>query len=100
MCYQILMDDNMENWKNLTFVVFDCLATGIPFEERYDLLNTSELPDHVQLVNAIECTGAEHLQQYLQQVLEHGNSGVMLKKNTSYHDTGKSLTFLELIVSI
>ena len=71
-------------WKQIYFMVFDLPNSKEEYESRIFELKKLKLPNHVNIADIQKCNGKDHLQQYLQQILEYGGEGIMLNQPNSF----------------
>lgn len=88
--------DKSDHWKDVQYIVFDCPATDVIFEERIALLKSVNLPDHVKVLLQERCEGMEHLETKLAEVEDGGGEGLMLRKAGSLYESGRSMTLLKV----
>ncbi len=90
--------DKGEAWRQVKFLVFDGPSHAGGFEERVAWLreNFAERCDHVEVVDHVECTGADHVATMLAQVEALGGEGLMARKPGSFYVAGRSSTLLKI----
>jgi len=91
-----------EDWRCLTYLVFDAPAISAPYEDRLNYLkSTIKIPTNWQtetyttyaaLVGVQRCQSREHLQRTLDDVLKLGGEGVMLRQPRSFYEHKRSDT--------
>jgi DNA ligase OB-like domain/ATP dependent DNA ligase domain/PBZ domain len=92
------------DWKFVTYLVFDAPSYDAPYEERVDYLNTiispvsssSSVSSVAAVVGIQECKDIDHLQRELDRVLELGGEGLMLRKPGSDYEHGRSRALLKV----
>jgi DNA ligase-1 len=95
-----IVNSNQENslWKNIIFMVFDIPTSTKPFEMRLSELQSLTLPSHVRVVNNQQCSGNDHLQECLTEIVACGGEGLMLNKPTSLYIAQRTNTLLKVKV--
>ena len=71
------------------------------YEERYSLMTQNIHEKHhkySQIAPKEECKDIQHLQQFLQEIIEQGGEGIILRNPSSLYEKGKSRSFLKLKV--
>jgi DNA ligase-1 len=90
--------DKSDEWKRITYRVFDAPKQVMPFEQRqkflYELLHDGQ--QFVQILPQIQCRGLEHLKDELQRVEALGGEGLMLRQPASLYEVGRSNTLLKV----
>ena len=91
--------DRSEQWKHVSYVVFDAPSLKGPFEERIEQLEErlkkAGLP-HASALEHIECEGLDHLEKELARIEGLGGEGVMLRQPGSQYVAGRSTTLLKV----
>ena len=91
--------DRSDQWKQVSYVVFDAPALKAPFEERIEALEErlkkAGLP-HASALEHIECEGVAHLEKELKRIEALGGEGVMLRQPKSKYVEGRSTTLLKV----
>ncbi len=91
--------DRSDQWKHVSYVVFDAPSLKGPFEERIEQLEErlkkAGLP-HASALEHIECEGLEHLEKELARIEGLGGEGVMLRQPGSKYIGGRSTTLLKV----
>ncbi|WP_246624688.1 DNA ligase [Oceanobacter mangrovi] len=88
-----------EAWAAVRFMVFDLPSNPAAFEDRYWVLKTlvAELGNPwVQVVSQQAVSNDGELQQQLQQMVEAGGEGLMLKRRASFYQASRSDDMLKL----
>ena len=83
------------DWQGLRFMIFDLVADA-PTEARQATLKTVPLPSWCEVVEQIQCTDHDHLEDFEDAILEAGGEGVMLRKPGSRYVHGRSDDLLKL----
>ena len=86
------------DWSKVEYVLFDAPSQDEPFEYRYQTLRHLTLPPHVRVANIIRCQGPDHLQEYLNQVLNAGGEGLMAVETKSLYSIGRTPNLLKVKV--
>lgn len=85
--------DKSDDWKELTYVVFDAPGHAAPFEQRIEharqLLESIASP-YARWHPHERCTGLEHLRGELARVEELGGEGLMMRQPGSRYEVGRS----------
>lgn len=88
-----------DEWKQVSYVVFDAPNARGGFEDRIDhlkkVLKKSGAP-HARPLDHITCTGIAHLREELQRVEALGGEGLMLRQPKSPYVAGRSTTLLKV----
>jgi DNA ligase-1 len=91
--------DKSDQWKELSFVVFDAPTIDAPFEERVAFcqrhLSGGRAP-YARHHDHIQCRGTEHLKAELTRVEALGGEGLMLRQPASRYEVGRSSTLLKV----
>jgi DNA ligase-1 len=91
--------DRSQQWKELSFVVFDAPALDAVFEDRLafckDRLATAA-PPHARYHDHEVCKGTDHLRAELARVEALGGEGLMLRQPGSRYQVGRSTTLLKV----
>jgi len=91
--------DQSEDWRAVSFVVFDAPSHRGPFEERLAHLEDvfqRESPPHAQPLEQVRCDGVKHLRGELARIEGLGGEGLMLRKPGSLYEVGRSSTLLKI----
>ncbi len=90
--------DQSDDWKALTYVVFDAPGLDSPFEARQSSLRhwVSVDSSYVQVLHQQVCLNLNHLQAELAKVIEDGGEGLMLRKPGSFYEVGRSYTLIKV----
>jgi DNA ligase-1 len=91
--------DGSDEWKKLTYVVFDAPEDGRPFEKRLEFCRDwmeCEEPPYARWHPHELCQGREHLLEELRKVEALGGEGLMLRKAGSRYEVGRSSTLLKV----
>jgi DNA ligase-1 len=87
-------------WKNISYVVFDLPSSKEPYEMRLQYLTNLKLPQHVNVVDIVECKGNDHLLLYLAEKMQQGAEGLMANKPLSLYVSRRTDTILKVKVRI
>jgi DNA ligase-1 len=91
--------DRSDDWKEITFVVFDAPAVEAPFEGRLEACRAalgSRRPLYARLHEHQLCGGIEALRKELARIEALGGEGLMLRKPASRYVAGRSTTLLKV----
>jgi DNA ligase-1 len=91
--------DKNDQWREMTFLVFDAPQLDDAFEARIAYLHQSlgELqPKYARPHEHQRCQGLGHLQEELARVEKLGGEGLMLRKPGSRYEVGRSSTLLKV----
>jgi DNA ligase-1 len=87
--------DRSDDWRELTYVVFDAPAVDAPFEQRLahvqQALDTHR-PAHARWHPHERCIGLDHLRAELARVEALGGEGLMMRQPSSKYEIGRSWT--------
>eukprot|EP01114_Cavostelium_apophysatum_P015049 TRINITY_DN4029_c0_g1_i1.p1 TRINITY_DN4029_c0_g1~~TRINITY_DN4029_c0_g1_i1.p1 ORF type:complete len:863 (+),score=120.67 TRINITY_DN4029_c0_g1_i1:176-2764(+) len=94
----IVIDDSIQDWKDISFHVIDAPEREEPFEQRLDFLRNIIDVDNkfVKLISHVTCQGADHLMKIFEENISGGGSGVLLRRPGSRYEYGRSGTLLKL----
>lgn len=83
--------NEVDGWRDLTFLVFDAPEADGGFENRIDeaMAWVSSL-DYARVVDQEVCEGMEHLQDKMNKILKLGGEGVMLRESGSPYVRNRS----------
>ncbi len=88
-----------DEWKQVTYVVFDAPEAKGGFEERLahiaKVMTRAEAP-HARALEHVICTGIDHLKAELDRVESLGGEGLMLRQPGSKYIPGRSTTLLKV----
>lgn len=91
--------DASEDWREISYLVFDAPKLDAPFEERleryHEALAAAKLP-HARGHGHVRCEGVDHLRRELARVESLGGEGLMLRKPGSRYEVGRSFTLLKV----
>ena len=95
------------SWDDIIYKAFDAPCHEGTFETRYIYLanileqhtKTHPSSSQIQLVEMVKCSGEQHLEQYLSDILDSGGEGVILRKPNSLYEKRRSQTMKKLKVS-
>ncbi len=87
--------DKSDDWRELTYVIFDAPAHEGPFEQR--LQHVRQLVEASGSAHAVWhphelCTGLDHLRAELARVEQLGGEGLMMRQPSSRYEVGRSWT--------
>ena len=88
-----------DDWKYVTYLVFDAPKYDGEFEERMKYLKSVIGPDkteHARVVGHIMCKGEEHLMKVLKEVEGFGGEGIMLRAAHSKYEYRRSKNLLKV----
>lgn len=90
----------VDDWKYVTYLVFDAPKHGGKYEERVAWLNKTIKKDkettYAAVVGIQKCEGTKHLKTTLQAVLKKGGEGIMLRQPGSLYENARSDTLLKV----
>ena len=87
--------DAGQEWRELTYVVFDAPSHGGTFEERLEHVKQHlerEAPPHARWHVHERCNGVPHLREELARVEALGGEGLMMRQPGSKYEVGRSWT--------
>lgn len=91
--------DRSEQWREISFLVFDAPAMEAPFEDRMEFLretlSAGQMPN-VRCHPHELCRDVEHLKAELARVEALGGEGLMLREPGSRYEAGRSTTLLKV----
>lgn len=91
--------DRSNEWKEISFVVFDAPRHDAVFEERLEVLEkivAARAAAHLCAHQHVQCKGIEHLKSELARVEALGGEGLMIRKPGSRYENGRSSTLLKV----
>jgi DNA ligase-1 len=91
--------DRSDEWKELTFVVFDAPRAEGPFEDRLEVVRREigeRLPRFARMHEHVRCDDTDHLRRELARVEALGGEGLMLRQPGSVYEAGRSHTLLKV----
>lgn len=97
---QTVLDDTPDQlaWRSIQFRVFDLPDRIEAFDARYQLLAkiiTQLNQPHIRLVTQIKVRDKVEAQQYLQEVIDAGGEGVMLRDKQSLYIQGRDASLMK-----
>ena len=87
--------DRSDDWRELTYVVFDAPAVAAPFEQRLAHVQQAldaHRPAHARWHPHERCTGLDHLRAELARVEALGGEVLMMRQPASRYEIGRSWT--------
>jgi DNA ligase-1 len=88
-----------EDWKEVSYLVFDAPALRHKFEDRMDYLQKfmqDERPDQARHLEQVICRGTSHMKEELARVEALGGEGVMMRRPGSHYEIGRSHSLLKV----
>ena len=83
------------DWNGIRYVLFDCIGEG-SFAARIRKLYQADLPDHVEILEQIPCSGMLQLLNYERKIIKLKGEGVMLRKPLSLYEHKRSSALLKV----
>ena len=105
---------NSQYWNETKFLIIDNPLLNEIYESRISSIsnlisnfynnnnnnnNNNEMKRYCDVIEIIECKGYEHLHKYLSIIISNGGEGIMLRKNKSMYESGRSSTLLKVKVN-
>ena len=91
------------DWTVFKYMVFDIPYHQGSYRERYSILERlashTLLPSFFEVVPKTECKGRDHLEQLLQDIVDNGGEGIILRNPEATYEGGRSKGFLKHKVS-
>jgi DNA ligase-1 len=91
--------DKSDEWRELSYVVFDAPAVDDVFEERIAFVQEhmrERLPKYARHHEHTRCKGIDHLKKELARVESLGGEGLMMRQPKSKYEVGRSSTLLKV----
>ena len=91
--------DAGDDWREVSYLVFDAPALRHKFEERMDYLGKfmqEHRPDNARLLEQVACRGTAHMKEELARVEGLGGEGVMMRRPGSHYEIGRSHSLLKV----
>jgi DNA ligase-1 len=92
-----------EDWKYITYLVFDAPAQKVQYEERVKWLQenipSEKLTCYAEVVGIKKCNGKAHLDDTMKAVLAKGGEGIMLRAAKSNYEEGRTKILLKVKAS-
>ncbi len=85
-----------EEWRNISFHVFDLPLINLPFEERYELLQTLKNVPHIKIVKHTKIKSMEQFYKIHKDLVNDNAEGSMLREPGSYYENKRSKTLLKV----
>jgi DNA ligase len=88
-----------DRWREIRFMVFDLPAMNKPFTDRLSAMKNLLIPSPSPFLKMVEQTrvaGHVELMAALDQIVEAGGEGLMLKRGASYPSAGRSDDLLKV----
>ena len=94
------VDLNEDQWRQLGYYVFDLPRSTHTYEERMEQLRTFKeiFPSHIHIVESVKCSDREHLNNYLELIIEQGGEGLMARQPGSCYTPGLVFSLLKVKV--
>jgi DNA ligase 1 len=88
------------DWSKFKYMAFDIPNHQGTFKERYEILaRLSELklnlPSFFAVAPKIECEDRQHLEKILQDIVDNGGEGIILRNPSTPYEAGRSPGFLK-----
>jgi DNA ligase-1 len=95
-----ILNSKNSDWNRIEYYIFDIPSQHGTYEERMKVMESikESLPPFVHVVENIQCTGVEHLQEYLLSIVTNGGEGVMLRKPNIQFTDGYTNSLLKVKV--
>lgn len=93
-------DKRSKEWGSVAYYIFDLPDSPVPYEDRLKELQQLKVPSHVHIAESIQCTSMQHLDSYLQSVVDRGGEGLMVREPRSLYVVGISTTLLKAKASL
>eukprot|EP00026_Physarum_polycephalum_P000399 Phypoly_transcript_00400.p1 GENE.Phypoly_transcript_00400~~Phypoly_transcript_00400.p1 ORF type:complete len:1105 (+),score=129.94 Phypoly_transcript_00400:31-3345(+) len=97
---RIVLSDQASDWPSVRFIAFDVpsIDTQIPFEMRYGLMLANVPLDRVFLTPSMRvlCTQKHHLTHMIDEIMDEGGEGLIVRKPSSLYVPGRSDALLKL----
>jgi hypothetical protein len=95
-----MYDRHNDDWKYVTYLVFDAPQMKSKYEDRLDFLKKTikheKNTTYAQVVGTRKCNGNDDLNKQLKEVLKKGGEGLMLRQPGSFYVNGRSNTLLKV----
>ncbi len=99
-CVSIVRRQDAGNdWKEVSYLVFDAPALRIKFEERMEYLRkfmAEHQPERARLLDQVVCRDTTHMKEELARVEALGGEGVMMRRPGSLYEVGRSHSLLKV----
>lgn len=93
------LNSNDQDWKLIEYHAFDLPASNQNYRNRLKQLEQlKHVPSHLKIVENIECNGVQHLNSYLDTILEAGGEGIMVRDPTALYSPGLTQSLLKVKV--
>lgn len=87
------------DWTRIGYYVYDLPSSSLPYEERQLELQRFNFPPNVYAVLSTRCRDQAHLEEYLEEILEKGGEGVILREPFSLYSPSLTSSMLKVKVS-
>jgi len=87
------------DWTKITFCLFDAPQAEGPYDKRHSFLvqNVSQYCNSsISLIPMEKCSGEEHLQNYLQEIINKGGEGIMIHHPELHYRPGRTEKLLKV----
>lgn len=89
------------DWSQVGYYLYDLPDCAAPYKERLKQLEgLKPLPSHVHIVEQIECSGLEHLNTCLDEIVAQGAEGIMARDPHAFYAQGATSSLLKVKVMI
>jgi len=89
-----------DDWKFVTYLVFDAPALKKPYEDRvkylHEVIKADTQSTYAAVVGIRKCEGLDHLMKLQNEVLRKGGEGIMLRKPGSMYENKRSHSLLKV----
>lgn len=91
---------NGGDWSKIGYYLIDLPSSTSGYEQRMKELEAFKpiLPSHVHVIKIVQCTGTEHLYQYLNSITTARGEGVMVREPLSLYVPGLTPSLLKVKV--
>ena len=91
--------DATDQWRQITFRVFDAPGVVAPFEDRHEFIReclSEHFCPYAEQLEQQRCRSVLHLQSELERITALGGEGLMLREPGSRYEAGRSSTLLKV----
>lgn len=95
----VLSQHESEYWKNITYNIFEIPNVNGNFQTRLDFLEDylKKSPNrYIKIIPQIVCKDKNHLNKFLNELLENGAEGVIIKNPNLSYETGRTKNSLKV----
>jgi DNA ligase-1 len=76
-----------EIWKDIKYILYDAVITGLPYEKRLEELKLMKLPTFATVLDAKICLNNDDIVNHLKSIVSNGYRKIILTKPESFYES-------------